>query len=422
MKKIFYGWVVVAAATATYFLAGGTRFGVFGVFLKPISDEFGWTRSATAGAASLGSMQGAIEGPVIGVLADKYGPRKVMWGGFLLAAVGFVVLGFTQSILMFYIAFVPLISLGFGAVQLPGQTAVGNWFMRKRSRAFAILTTGFALGGAALTPGISWLVENHGWRTAGLVIGLVVAVVGIGVTFLMRRSPEDSGQLPDGDPPPDASASLDSDGGTTSGTNERPGRVEYDFTFKEALATRSFWLLNLGFLLSQLAVSAVMVHSIPLLSDRGMSAQVAANYVGLSAFWGMAGRILWGGLGDFVPKQILLALAVVVQGAGMLALVAGESPVHLHAFALLYGVGQGIVPVTFAIRGEYFGRKAFGTIAGVMQAFQTIGGVAGPIYAGWAYDLTQSYTFAFTVLALASLVAVVAFVFAPKPGAPKTAA
>ena len=198
--------------------------------------------------------------------------------------------------------------------------------------------------------------------------------------------------------------------------------MEYDFTFKEALATRSFWLLNLGFLLSQLAVSAVMVHSIPLLSDRGMSAQVAANYVGLSAFWGMAGRILWGGLGDFVPKQILLALAVVVQGAGMLALVAGESPVHLHAFALLYGVGQGIVPVTFAIRGEYFGRKAFGTIAGVMQAFQTIGGVAGPIYAGWAYDLTQSYTFAFTVLALASLVAVVAFVFAPKPGAPKTAA
>lgn len=405
--KVFHGWIILAAATVTYFLAGGIRFGVFGVFLKPITEQFGWSRSAVSGAASLGSMQGAIEGLVVGGLADKYGPRIVMWGGFVLATAGFILLFFVDSLWLFYLAFVPLISLGTGTVQLPGQATVGKWFIRKRSRAFAILTTGFALGGAALTPLIGWLVSNYGWRNAALVMGFTVCAVGMAVTTFMHRSPEQYGLQPDGGPAAPAAANV-----------KRPVREqakEVDFTLRQALATKSFWLLGMGLMLSNLAVSSMAIHSIPLLTDKGMAAQTAANYIGLASLWGMAGRLLWGWLGDFLSKRRLLAIAVIVQGLGIFALAHATSTPQIHLYAFLYGVGQGIVPVQFAVRGEYFGRKSLGAISGTMQAFGTVGGVIGPVYAGWAYDTTRSYTTALTILAVASLVGFIAYFFAQRP-------
>lgn len=407
-QGFFYGWILLAAATATYFLAGGTRFGAFGVFLKPITQQFGWTRAQASLASSMGSMQGAIEGPVSGYLSDRFGPRIVMFCGFVMVVSGFLMLSVVKNLPLFYFAYVLLISAGFGAVQLPGQSAVGNWFIRKRSRAFAILTSGFALGGFVIVPGIGWLVNNYSWQTASVVIAVVVAMMGFTATFFIRRRPEDYGYLPDGSAPVPLAT-----------PRRQAPRPETDFTFKQAVRTRSFWLLGIGIMFTQLATSAVLVHAVSLMTDRDVAPQTAANFFALASFWGLTGRFFWGFLGDTLPKNYLLAMAIVVQATGTMFLAhGGASTFAMLGFTFFYGVGQGSVPVQFAIRGEYFGRKHFATIAGVLQGIATIGGISGPYFAGRMYDLTNTYVTAMTIVAGASLVGCLAFFLAKRPEAP----
>jgi MFS family permease len=407
--KIFYGWLVVCAAAVSYFLSGGARQGGFGNFLKPISDEFGWSRALTAGAASLGSVESAVQGPIIGVMIDRYGPRLIMWGGFAIGAVGFLILSFVNGIALFYLVYVIMIPLGLGAVQLAGQTVVAQWFIRRRSRALSILTLGVATGGAVLTPAIGWLVTNHGWRTSSVVLALLVGIVGIAAVSLIKNRPEDHGLRPDGDLEPAA--------GTAS-----PGvatqQAEADFSVRRALRTRAFWLLTAGSMFTQLATSAVSIHAIPLITDRGFSEQSAANYVGLTFFWGIVGRLMWGFLGDFVGKRYLLAIATVVQGIGIFFLANFTGTRDLYLYAAFYGLGQAIVPVQFAIRAEYFGRKAFASIAGMMSFFTTIGGVVGPIYAGRSYDITGSYELALFIVGGGLIAGAFLFFFATRPPPP----
>ena len=409
--KLFYGWVVTFAASVSFFLVAGARQGGFGNFLKPISTEFGWSRALTAGAASLGSLESAIQGPVLGILIDRLGSRVVMWVGFTIGAGGLVVLGLINSLTLFYLVYVVMVPLGLGAVQLAGQTAVAHWFILKRSRALSIITVGFSLGGALLTPAIGWMVSNHGWRFTSIIMGIVVGVVGVSVVSLVKNNPEKYGYSPDGVIP--AAVSKKQEGKAKSNVFE-----EADFSLRQALKTNSFWLLVLAMSLSGLATSAVAIHAIPLLTDKGFSAQAAANFVGLTFLWGVVGRVMWGVLGDYVAKRYLLAVSVIVTGAGIVFLATFTQTIEIYLYSCLYGIGQVVVPVQFAIRAEYFGRKSFASIAGVMAAFTTVGGLFGPIYAGFAFDHTGSYKTALLVVASGCAISSVLFWFARRPIAP----
>ncbi len=411
--KLFYGWVVTFATAVSYFLIAGARQGGFGNFLKPISTEFGWSRALTAGAASLGSVESAIQGPILGILVDRLGSRLIMWLGFAIGAAGLVVLGFINSLALFYLVYVVMVPLGLGAVQLAGQTVVAHWFIKRRSRALSIITVGFSLGGAFLTPAIGWMVSNYGWRSTSVVMGIVMGVVGLSVVSLVKNDPEKYGYSPDGSP-----QSKPAEPDKQEGSAKNRASEEVDFSLRQALKTSSFWLLVLAMSLSGLATSAVSVHAIPLLTDKGFSAQAAANFVGLSFLWGVVGRVMWGFLGDYVAKRYLLAVAVVVMGTGIVFLATSTHTFEIYLYSFLYGIGQGVVPVQFAIRAEYFGRKAFGSIAGVMTAFTTVGGLIGPIYAGFVYDHAGSYRTALLVVALACLVSCVLFWFARRPVPP----
>ena len=410
--KLFYGWVVVFASAAAYFLHGGARLGGFGNFLKPISDEFGWSRALISGAASLGRIETAIHGPIVGVLIDRFGSRIIMAIGFAIGAAGFFVLSFVHSVALFYVVYVLLIPLGLGAVQLAGQTAVANWFVRKRSRALSIITIGFATGATVMTPGIGWMVTGYGWRSTSAVLGILVVVVGIAVVLLTRDKPEKYGLLPDGDARTDTLAPS-----PAAGHRVKAPTAEIDFTVRQAMATKAFWLITAGLTFQGLATSAASIHTIPLLTDRGISAQAAANFVGLYYFWGIFGRLMWGYLGDFVAKRYLLAIAVLLEGAGILLLANFSSTLEIYLYTVLFGVGQAVIPVQFAIRGEYFGRSSFAAIAGAMAFFTTIGGVIGPVYAGRSFDITGSYQLALTVVAGAAVIAAVLFWLARRPQA-----
>ncbi|MBI2908303.1 MAG: MFS transporter [Chloroflexi bacterium] len=414
--RIFYGWwVLLAGIGINTFGAGAYQHG-FGVFFKPIVEEFGWTRAATSAAFSMSSLEGGLEGPVIGPLIDKFGPRKVMIVGITLLSLGLVALSQVNSLLTFYAVYVLLIAIGFNTgFHWAAQVAVANWFIRKRGAAFGLLGSAQGLGGSVMAPTLAWMVVQLGWRGSVIALGLILFLFCIPLALLVKHKPEEDGCLPDGDSPV-----------VTVGTGSTPTKVtsgteDAYFTLMEALRTRVWWQFALGFTLRSLATGAVLVHQIPLLTDLGFDPQVAANSVGLLALMSMPGKIVLGFLADRFSKRYLLCTAYILQAAAIVLLLRAQTTEELFLFAFLYGIGWGAGPVMTSIRGEYFGRRYFGTISGCNQAIVMLGHVVGPVFAGWAFDVTRSYDAALIIFVGTLLAGAAILFFARQPEPPKRA-
>ena len=152
-KGLFYGWWIVIACWTITLYGSGIFFYGFSVFFQPIVTEFGWSRAVTSGAFALSQAEGFIEGPIIGPLVDKYGPRKLMFIGITMVSIGFVALSLIDGLLAFYVVYVLLLAVGFNTgFFIAAQAAVGNWFIRRRSLALGLLTTAFGFSGAVMVP------------------------------------------------------------------------------------------------------------------------------------------------------------------------------------------------------------------------------------------------------------------------------
>ncbi|MFH1486422.1 MAG: MFS transporter [Chloroflexota bacterium] len=417
-SKIFYGWWILVAGVLVNTYGSGSYLYGFGVFFKPISEEFGWTRAATAAAFSMSSLEGGLEGPIIGPLIDRFGPRKLMVIGITLLSVGLLALSQINSLLSFYLVYVLLIAIGFNTgFHWASQTAVANWFVRRRTVALGLLSSAQGLGGAIMAPALGWLVVQAGWRGSVIILGVSMFLLCIPLVMLVRHKPEQYGLLPDGD----------TETGAQGDPNEiSPGKLrqslpqdEAYFTVWEAMRTRVWWQLAFGFILRALGVGAVIVHLVPALIDRGFDPQFAANTLGFLALMSVPGRIIFGFLGDMFPKRYLLSVNYVLQGAALIFLLRAETVEQVYIFIVLYGLGWGSAPLMMSIRGEYFGRRYYGTISGFNQAFVMIGHVAGPVFAGWVFDITQSYHLAFAIFASTLFAGAVSHFFAKPPAPPK---
>ena len=413
MSRVFYGWWIVLACWAVTLYGGGAFFFGFSAFFKPISEEFGWSRALTAGAISLSQAEGFIEGPIVGPLVDRFGPRKLMLFGVALASIGFLVLSIVNGLLMFYLVYVLLLAIGFNTgFFVAAQAAVANWFIRKRSRALGLLSTANGFGGAVMAPLIAALILAFGWRVAALFLGIGLFAIGIPLAFVVRHRPEHYGYLPDNAESPDELALAA--GGSPNSTSPT---VELDFTIWEALRTPVFWMLAVAFGLRTMAISATVVHQIPFLTDAGISQQAAAGILALMGLMSIPGRIGFGFMGDYFNKRYLLAIAYMLQAAGILILLTADSLSQVFLFTVVFGLGWGAPNLLFALRADYFGRKYFATIAGAEQSIVAIGTVIGPVYAGLVYDINQSYQLAFITFVLTiSIGAVICFFsYPPKP-------
>ncbi len=396
----------------------GIFFYGFSVFFQPIVTEFGWSRALTSGAFALSQAEGFIEGPIIGPLVDKYGPRKLMLIGISMVAVGFVALSLIDGLLAFYVVYVALLAVGFNTgFFIAAQAAVGNWFIRRRSFALGLLTTAFGFGGAVMVPIIAWLVSEFGWRSAAFSLGIGMAIVGLPMAVLVRHKPEQYGYLPDGQATTPAPAAT--------GSARAPAAApvdEVDFTIWEALRTSAFWILSLAFGFRTLAISATVIHQIPLLTDRGFSATAAAGVLALMSGMSVPGRLVFGYLGDYFDKRVLVCVAYLLQAMGLVVLLNATRMEHLYLFTLVFGLGWGAPTVLVALRGDYFGRRYFATIAGVQQSVVAVGTIIGPVYAGWIFDTTRSYDTAFLTFIVAIIVGAVLVLFARQPKPPVRAA
>src|SRR6185503_4709379 len=238
MKKIFYGWKMVAAATGMQFLQAGLMMQAFGAYVAVLSEERGWSKTALAGAAALQQMEVALLGPVLGWLLDRFGPRVFVRGGVMLFGAGLIALSQVDTLAGFYAAFV-VIALGTGFCGFfPLNVALIHWFERWRARAMSSMSIGLGLGGL-MVPLVAWSMQTYGWRATAFASGVIAIAVGLPLAFVIYNRPADRGEVPDGIASKEAGPERkDSSGSAASETR--------DFTAREALRTRAFWLISLG--------------------------------------------------------------------------------------------------------------------------------------------------------------------------------
>ena len=400
---VFYGWRIVAAAGVAYFLQSALLMQAFGLYVAVMSEELGWSKTAMSGAAALQSIEGALLGPVLGWLIDRYGARSMIRAGIIGFGLGFVGLGQVQTIGQFYVA-IAAVAIGASFCgYFPLSIAVIHWFHRQRARALSLMGLGFALGGMAV-PIVAWFMERHGWRATAVASGLLILLVGLPLSFAFKPRPAGL------DPALEGGAAKAPAQGSEAG-------VDREFTAAEALRTRAFWLLAVGHGFALLVVSSVNVHAISHMKE-GLGYSVAEASLAIMLMTGAqtAGVLLGTVVGDRYDKRHLAGGCMLMHGLGLLLLTFAANLYWVVAFAILHGVAWGLRgPLMQAIRADYFGRSAIGMIMGLSAIVIAIGQVAGPMTAGVLADLTGNYRAGFTVLALVATAGSMLFFAARKP-------
>lgn len=385
--RLYYGWRMIALGASIRMLAGGLHMYGFTIFFLPLSRDLGLSRAATSLAFSLARAEGAIEGPLAGYMIDRFGPRPIMLIGVVMTGVGYMLFSLVNSYLTFLLVYLGVISLGFGAGFMHSPMVLANtWFIRKRALAMTMISGSVALGGAFVAPLLSLAVQRWDWRTAALLGGLGVLVVGIPMAAMVRRSPESMGLQPDGDsldgPPPSASARSQAPHRSSS---------EVDFTVREAMRTTAFWMLILATMFRVAGLSAILVHFIPIMVWKGLSEQRSAILLANLALFGLPAHLFLGWLADHVQKPRLMATTMLVATTALLTLIYGQGELSMWLFTVLFTTVEAVFPITWATVGDFFGRRAFATVRGTMSFFYMWGAVLAPVVAGAVYDRSQSY-------------------------------
>jgi sugar phosphate permease len=414
--RVFYGWWIVAAGFGLEVLIGALLFHAYGAYVVLLRAEFAWSRTMFSAAFALARAESAVLGPVQGWLTDHFGPRALIRAGMVVFGVGFMLFSQIGSALAFFLAFfVMAVGAGVGGY-LPITVAVVNWFRRRRALALALCAIGSAVGGLG-TPLVVMVLTRFGWRWTAFLSGVVVLLVGLPAAQVMRHRPELYGERPDGDPPDDARPGA----GAGDGAEVWPlPSLPVDFTAREALRTRAFWLLSLGHGSALLVVSAVLVHMAVHLTERlGYSLTQAAAVVSLLTVMQIVGHVGGGFAGDRFSKRAIAAGCMVAHATGLLLLATASAAWMVGGFAVLHGLAWGTRgPLMAALRADYFGRTAFGTISGASSMVVMLGMMAGPLIAGMLADRTGSYRSGFTVLAVLAFLGSIFFLLARRPAPP----
>jgi MFS family permease len=390
--KVYYGWYIVGACFLISLYSAGIVHLGFTAIIEPIVDEFHWGYALVSFAASIRGFETGLIAPLVGWLFNRWGPRKLLIAGSAVAGLGLLLLGYTNSLVMFYGVFI-LITMGtsthFGVLPM---TVAGNWFRKRVSLATGVIVSGSAVGGI-LVPLVTWVVDTYQWRTAMVVFGLGAWVFLLPLALIVRHRPEQYGYLPDG-------------------AVSRPAEVaevqisaesqEFNFSLKQALKSRAFWHISLGLMCHFITLMAVMTHVMPYLSSIGILRATSSLVAMAIPLVTIVGRLSFGWFGDRFDKRGVTASGLALMAIGMLMFnyvgIAGTWLLVL--FIIFFGVGYGgPVPMSATLIREYFGRANMGIILGISTGIVYAGGVAGPPLAGWIYDAYGSYQVAWFILA-----------------------
>ncbi len=397
-KGIFYGWYIVLFGSLIVAVGSGILYHGFTVFFLPLKRDLGVSSAAIALLYGAARLEGGAEGPLVGYLIDRFGPRTLILIGTTLSGVGLLLLSTVHNFWSFFFIYIFIVSLGFNAGFFhPVYAAINNWFIRRRGMGFAIIGCASSIGGMIMAPFLSYLILNFGWRLSAAFAGIIILGIAIPSGLRIYRSPEALGLRPDG-----LKSGEEAQGGSSL---EWRIRIK-DFSVSEALRTSTFWLLFGAITLRIFVTVALTIHFVPLYVWKGLSEVASAYMVSLFASGTIGATLLCGGLGDRLSKALLCSLGIVPTVAGMICLNFSSS---LYILPLGLAITMGTVPLNWALIGDFFGRKSFGTLRGIMGVGNGLGTFLSPIYAGWVFDSTGSYAPVLTNFIIILLLSAVLF-------------
>src|SRR3990170_599380 len=399
---LFYGWVVVAASATVIAVAMGALFSL-GVFLKPIEDGMGWSRSEISIVALLNWLAMGLGSFVWGALSDRVGGRAVTVAGGFLLGLGLVLSSQVTVLAWFYVTFGVMVGFAVGAFYAPLSATASRWFTSRRGLALGVVSAGIGLGTFVIAPLARGLTNAWGWRGAMLALGDLAWLVVIPVALLIKNAPAEMGAV-----------AL---GGAAAARRE--------YTTAEVVRAPQFWAIALTHLACCAAHSGPIFHMVTYAIEQGVAAMVAATVFGVSGLASIAGRIGCGILADrFGAKRTLLA-GLALQAVTILSYRFIGDAAAFYVAAVVFGVAYGgVMPLYALVTREYFGERIMGTAYGGVFLVSTLGMGLGSWAGGYVYDTLGTYAWLYLgSAAVGVMAAVLAFTFrAPRPHAAAAAA
>ena len=407
-KRIYYGWLVVAASGGMEFANAATAIGILTIFVNPFTEEFGWSRTEVSAVTSVGAILGATLAPFSGRLVDRIGSRWVLTLGGTLVVVACVYLASVQTLLGFYVGYTIARTADQGLIKIGAAPSVGKWFQRYRGRAIALVFFSGSAGIMVMAPLVQLAIGAWGWRAAWLLLATVMAVLGIVPSFaLIRRQPEDYGLVVDGRAEPDSDAA-------TVFAGDEPDQG----TLRQVVATPPFWLILISLFLASTAGSGVTLHLVPHLTQQGLSTGQAVGVISVMSTSSAVGILALGFLAERVPPRLLMACVCLITATDIGVLILADNLAEAYLFAFLHGVASGglntLAPILWS---SYYGRGILGAMHGLSRASQVAGFALGPLILGIAFDRWGRYQDALAYLAVLAVFSCGLVVAAKKPSA-----
>ena len=394
----YYGWVILGLSGITSYSSRPLMsVAVLTVFVVPMSEQFGWTRAQVAGAVSLGGALAVVAAPLVGPVLDRYGAGMVVGISSGIAGLCAVALGAVNQIWLFYLVYVPGRATFASPLELGTSVAVSNWFIRRRPFALALNHVSQGSGLAVMPLVAQAIIGAWSWETAWYALGIWTVAVGVApAMLLMARRPEDLGLEPDG-------GTRDVASGQSAAAGRRPQNAadEINFTPRQAMQTRAFWLMILFAFSGFIVQAGVSLHQVPHFVDQGVPPSVAVWTASTFAISQAPASIFWSALSQrFAARLVMPASGLVVAGGAIVtAFASGIAVGVLGAFILGFGVG-GLHIIARLIWADYFGRLHMGAIRSWGLAAQVGGQALGPIVAGVAVDRFDTYEGAFLIFGI----------------------
>lgn len=379
----YYGWIIVAVAGLGVFFSGPGQTYSVSVFINSYIQDFGWSRSLVSGIYSFATLAAGLLLFLIGRLVDRFGQRIMMVAVGLMLAIACFWNSFVLGPIMLFIGFFMLRLFGQGSMTLVPNTLVPQWFIKKRGRALSVMTIGAFVSSAAFPPFNAWVIHTWGWPVAWRILGVLLCVIFVPLALIfVRNRPEDVGLRPDHGPSVDSRSQSQED-----------DSYEDNWTLKEAIRTRVFWLVLICVAIPAMVNTGVTFHLVSILGKDGVPPTVSAFVLSLMAIIGFPMTFFAGYIVDRFKVHRVLAYSFIGQLGFLVLLLFVHSSVTAIVFGVIWGLVNGMERITLnVVWPDYFGRKHLGSIKGFATTFIVIGSAFGPLPFGVAFDLFHGYT------------------------------
>ena len=393
-----YGWVVVGVGIVATGIGQGAMISL-SIFLQPMSEAMGWSRTGISAAAFLSWISMGAGSLLWGALSDRFGTRAVVLSGGVLLGLGMVTASQASTLGWFQLLFGVVVGFAAGSFYAPMMAATTRWFTRNRSLAVALVSSGIGVGSMVMGPLARWIISSYDWRVAMLVIGDLAWLLVIPAALLVRKPPA---------LPPAGASGVTADAG---------GR---EFTVAEALRTPQFAAIALTHFACCAAHSGPIFHMVTNAIDHGVSAMAAATVLSAASFASLGGRIICGLVADRVGAKRTLLAGLALQAVAVSLYAFTRDLAGFYGLALVFGFAYGgVMPLYAILLREYFGGRIIGTALGAVAFVSTLGMALGPWAGGWLYDAFGSYFWLFIGSFGIGLGAVaIAFTFRPPRALP----